>query len=75
MKAFMHGVIRLTRIRPNYCVFKGAFFGPNPLEFGRGDQDRGHDSEFNASVAPGKPKVLDSVRRVVQRERFERPGI
>ena len=22
----------LTRIRPNYSVFKGVFFGPNPLE-------------------------------------------
>src|ERR1700731_5138694 len=24
---------RLTRIRPNYCAFKDAFFGSNPVQF------------------------------------------
>src|SRR6476646_1392466 len=28
-----YGLHHLTRVRPNNCAFKGAFFGSNPLEF------------------------------------------
>jgi hypothetical protein len=29
---FYHGLKRLTRIMPKNCVFKGVFFGPNPVQ-------------------------------------------
>src|SRR5205823_9230584 len=40
----------LTRIRPNYCVFKGVFFGSNPLVECQTPQNRGHGSEFTDSA-------------------------
>src|SRR5207249_10266941 len=45
-----HRLIGLTRIRPNYCVFKGVFFGSNPLVECQTPQNRGHGSEFTDSA-------------------------
>ena len=36
----------LTRIRPNNCAFKDAFFGSNPLEFNCGAVNIGHGWHF-----------------------------
>src|SRR6476646_5135040 len=45
----MHDSVRphhLTRVRPNNCAFKGAFFGSNPLEFNCGAVKIGHGWHF-----------------------------
>ena len=66
MAGRLHGKISfmgLTRIRPNNCAFKDAFFGSNPLEFNSGAVKIGHGI-LPGAVRRNNPKLLDQVRAV-----------
>ena len=54
----------LTRIRPNNCAFKDAFFGSNPLESNPGAVKIGHHRHFTGAVRRNNPKLFDQVRAV-----------
>src|SRR5438093_7399357 len=62
----------LTRIRPNYCVFKGVFFGSNPLVECQTPQNRGHGSEFTDSA---QTRQSETARSCARRGTERREGI
>jgi hypothetical protein len=52
----------LTRIRPNNCIFKGAIFGSNPLEFGsEGVKIGGHARDFTRQSETEQPETARSM--------------
>ena len=54
----------LTRIRPNQCAFKDAFFGSSSLEFNCGAVKIGHRWHFTGALRRNNLKLLDQVQAV-----------
>ena len=54
----------LTKIRPNNCAFKDAFFGSSSLEFNCGAVKIGHRWHFTGALRGNNLKLLDHVQAV-----------